>query len=471
MKEMKNNWQTYLIKAIGFAFALCLLQLGFISTAQAYAGDGEIRVTKIWENQQPAVGEVKVVVQGTIPGEDLSQADLNNLKYEFTLDDANSWVAEINTAVTEYNGKKVEYDATEITQVPDYTSGIRKEKTTVPNPVAGSEKTRWTFIVTNSKTPLEPYNPPQPDPEPQPDQYRRMTLTKEWVGGEPEGVEEVLVQVVGTVETMNQLSQDIQDKLTYTFRLTKTDNWTEDLNVLWYVFNPANKVKYTITEVTEVPGYTSQVGELKLVDADPVSQREKEWTCTITNTRTTEESARQLMEITKQWIGDATVDEVVIEAQGRVPGKDLSDNELAALKYTFTLSKANNWKAEQLVMSVWNGAEVVYTLKELTNVPGYTSQVGELKLVDADPVRQRGRHWTCTVTNTKVEESKPNPNPDQPEQKPESKPQSKPDETLGDDGTPTGSTELPKTDGISASVALLMGAMIVSGGYVLRKRK
>ena len=69
MKEMKKNWQICWMKVIGFAFALCLLQLGSISTAEAFMGDDEIRVKKIWEDpQQPGAAEVTVVVQGTIEG-------------------------------------------------------------------------------------------------------------------------------------------------------------------------------------------------------------------------------------------------------------------------------------------------------------------------------------------------------------------------------------------------------------------
>lgn len=357
MKEMKKNWQICWMKVIGFAFALCLLQLGFISTAEAFMGNDEIRVKKIWEDPlQPGAAEVTVVVQGTIEGENLSPAELENFKYSFILNEANSWEASQLNAVTEYHNKKVEYIATETTQVSGYTTRIERQM----DPQANGSAI-WVFTVTNSRyVPLTPYVPREEEeeeekPKPQGDE---VEIIKKWVGGEPEGVDEILVQMIATVTSMRDNVPKVEEQYGHIFRLTKADGWADLYTVPGDAFRPGYSVKYEIREITQIPGYTSEVGEFKLVDADRPANR--------------------------------------------------------------------------------------------------------------------GQKWICTVTNTKVEEPKPEPKPEsesKPEPESESKPEPQPDESLDDNGIPMGNAQLPKTSGVPAGLVWLVGAMIVSGGYALKKRK
>ncbi len=232
-----------------------------------------------------------------------------------TLSSDNNWTHEFTNLKKYTNNKEINYTVKEISKVNGYTTTYSSDGLTITN-THEVEKTSHTV------TKVWDDNSNQ-------DNLRPASIT-------------VRLYANGT-STDKTAVLNSDNNWTYTFEdLDKNSNGKE--------------INYTADEIDSVAYYSKNT----VTSGD---------TTTITNTHETEKTAKT---VTKVWDDDNNQDgirpdsvKVELLANGEETGK------------TVTLSDANNWRYtfENLDVNA-NGKEINYTVKELTNVDGYTTTYG-----------------------------------------------------------------------------------------------
>ena len=229
-----------------------------------------------------------------------------------TLSDANNWTYEFTNLPKYTNNKEINYTVKEITKVNGYTTTYSDNGLTITN-THEVEKTSH-------------------------------TVTKEWVDNNnqdnlrPDSIT-VRLYANGTA-TDKTVTLDENNNWTYTFtELDKNSN--------------GKAITYTADEINEIAGYSKDI-------------KTKDNKTTITNTHVTEKTAKTVI---KEWKDNNNQDgirpdsiEVELLANGKETGQTAILNDANDWRYTFENLDVNS-----------NGKEIKYTVKELTEVEGYTT--------------------------------------------------------------------------------------------------
>ena len=286
-----------------------------------------VTVNKTWNDNnnqdgiRPPEIEVVLVKNG---GETSTTAKLN---------EGNGWTATFENLPLKENGKEIEYTVKEKTQISGYETEI-------------SESPDNNFTITNTHTP----------------EVTSVTVNKVWQdnnnqdGIRPPEIEVVLVKNGGETST--------------TAKLNEGNGWTATFENLPLKEN-GKEIEYTVKEKTQVSGYETEISE------SPDNN------FTITNTHIPEVTS---ITVNKVWEDNNNQDGIRLGEIEVVLVKNGEETETTKI-----LNEGNSWTAtfENLPLKE-NGKEIKYTVKEKTQVSGYTTTITE----------NSDKNFTITNTHT-----------------------------------------------------------------------
>ena len=264
-------------------------------------------VTKVWEDNenQDGIRPENLKLHLKMNGE---------LAVEVTLSESNNWTYEWKDLYAYEDGKEIEYTVEE-TEVPTgYTDTYD----------------RGNMKVTNTHIP----------------EKTTRTVTKVWEDNENQDGKrpnEVKVQLLA-----NGVEKDSE------IALNESNNWTYTYENLDKFAN-GNEITYTIKEITEIEGYTTEYSDD---------------TFTITNTHTPEKINKT---VTKLWEDNNDQDgkrtdeiKVQLKANGENSGEVITVTEEAGWTYTW-----------ENVYKYANGSEIKYTVEEIDVPEGYSAEYNQ----------------------------------------------------------------------------------------------
>ena len=332
-----------------------------IHTPELYNEDGELTITKSWNDNDNQDGKrpdsITVHVIGTIKDADGSDKEVSNKEYNITPE---AWTIKV-TELPKYNsGKEITYTVTE-NAIENYTIE------TIPAVKDGA------VTITNTHVP-EKFNG-----------NGEVTVNKVWEDannqdGMRSDIEFTLYandEVYGVV-TLTEDNADKNNQNVWTYTWTELDKYKDGKEIVYTVIETAGNVKYTSTISATVPSTGDNAGK-----------------ATITNTYAVETTS---YEVTKVWNDDSNRDgyradvKIALKADGEViktadTSKDSTDD------IVITKNDDNTWTIKFNNLEVYKagavGQKVTYTSEEITDLAQYT-EGAEVKSGD----------YKSTITNS-----------------------------------------------------------------------
>ncbi|MGY3704854.1 hypothetical protein BW731_00870 [Vagococcus martis] len=282
----------------------------------------DVSVTKRWEdnNNQDGLRPNAINVQLYADGKESGKP--------VELNEANNWSHSWQGLAEKSEGKTIVYTVKEVSDVPGYTTQV-------------AEASQGNIIITNTHTP----------------ELTQVTGEKKWDdANNQDGKRPTSIKV-------NLLANgEVVDSKT----VTAKDNWKYEFTNL-PKYEAGKLINYTVTE-DSVPEYSTQIKDT-----------------TIINSYT---PGKTSVSVVKRWEDAQNQDGIrpnVIQVQLYANDKKSSN--------PVELTEANNWSHTwQDLDEKANGKQIVYTVKEVSDVPGYTTQVAEAS------------QGNITITNTHTPE-------------------------------------------------------------------
>ena len=315
---------------------------------ELYNGDGEIEVTKSWDDKDNQDGmrpdSVTIHLIGTIKNDDGSTKQVSSAEYTISKD---AWKVTIEKLPKYNSGKEITYTVTE--------DAISKYKTeTIPAIKDGK------VTVTNTHTP-EKFN-----------DNGEITVKKVWNDANNQDNKR---SAIGFTLYEND---DVKETIT----LTASNVDPKNPNVWTYTWTNLDKykageeIKYTVVETTTDSDYTSTIS------AEVPATGEAAGIATITNTRTADTTSYV---VTKVWNDNSDQDgyrkDVEISLYGKIEGQDKEliktvKTSDASTDDVTIVKNGNNWTVtfNNLPVNKVNqvGKKVTYSVEEKTDLAEYT---------------------------------------------------------------------------------------------------
>ncbi|MGX7059073.1 Cna B-type domain-containing protein [Vagococcus humatus] len=294
-----------------------------------------LTVTKAWEDNHNQDGLRPDSIQVQL------YADEETFGEPVTLSKENNWTHTWDNLPKLSNGKVIKYTVKEVTKIPGYTTEITE--TSPGNVVITNKHATEKTDITGQKTWQDNHNQ---------DGLRPETIT---------------VNLLANGQVIH--SQTVSEK----------DNWQYSFTGL-SVYEDGELIIYTVTE-DQVPGYTTQIKGYDILN----TYRPKKTGLTVT----------------KAWEDNHNQDglrpdsiQVQLYADEETYGKPV------------TLSKDNNWTHTwDNLPKLSNGKVIKYTVKEITKVPGYTTEITE---TSPGNVVITNKHMVKKLTEVPLDEPKHN---------------------------------------------------------------
>ncbi|MGX4686253.1 Cna B-type domain-containing protein [Vagococcus sp. JNUCC 83] len=248
------------------------------------------------------------------------------------LNEANNWSYTWENLAEKSNGKAIVYTVKEVSKVPGYTTTI-------------NDSDLGNVVITNTHTP----------------ELTQVSGEKHWDDANNQD---------GKRPTSIEVNLLADGKVVDTKTITEKENWKYSFTNL-PKYDNGKEIVYTVTE-NSVPDYTTTIDGTM-----------------ITNHYTPGKTG---VSVTKRWEDNQNQDgkrpnsiQVQLYADGKESGKPVELNE------------ANNWSHTwENLAEKSNGKAIVYTVKEITKVPGYTTTINDSNI------------GNIIITNTLTEPSKDN---------------------------------------------------------------
>ena len=283
-----------------------------------------IPVTKVWNdsNNQDGLRPEEITVQ-------LYANETEIDGQEITLNESNSWKYTFEDLPKYQDGESITYTVQE-TGIPTGYSSL----------TSGSMNTGYT--ITNTYTP----------------ETTSVKVTKVWEDNNNQD---------GIRPTSVNVSLLANDEVVETIDLSESNNWQHTFTDLPTKQN-GEDVVYTVTENTEIEGYTTQITNNNVIAAAGEIQTVSAPEYTITNTHETEEIN---ITVTKVWNDENNYDKI------RPESITVNIKNGETVVETVTLNADNNWiYTFENLPAKQNGETISYVIEEI-EPEGYTADITE----------------------------------------------------------------------------------------------
>lgn len=329
----------------------------------------KVKVTKKWEDENNKYNRrqaVKFRLMSSTNGSTFADyKDLSGNYKEVTLNAANNWTADFTDLPTkDKSNKTISYKVKELTTIPGYTMGTPVKKTPIPSGYESS----WEATNTYASS--------------------KLTVEKVWEGPVPDSQKFDVKVALYEMNSNGAPKQQVGGIVT----LNKENGWKYTWTGLTALDTANNPITYRPYEV-DANGKRMEAGTII-----PVTTGQFRVSYSGNRITNTYKPETVKVKVRKNWANDKEDDRPdMIEIQlCYADGNDYIDSD--GNEKILILTANDGWTGEFTDLPKYkdNGDLLHYTIKELSQIDGYTSQEAQKVTLSADEAKSYESSWEIT---------------------------------------------------------------------------